>query len=82
MGEIAYHHFWWRDQAVEREWGVKNDYWYGPVYLGVPQNVFAGGQFWYYYNKVIPSPTGEKMEVWEMDLKKEIENLRNEKWIT
>ncbi len=20
---------WWRDQAVERAWGVKNDYWYG-----------------------------------------------------
>jgi len=53
---------------------ISDSYWYGPVYLGVPANVFAGGQFWYYYNKVIPSPTGEKVEVWELDLKKEIES--------
>jgi hypothetical protein len=52
---------------------ISDSYWYGPVYMGVPANVFAGGQFWYYNNKVIPSPTGEKLEVWEMDLKKEIE---------
>jgi hypothetical protein len=53
---------------------ISDSYWYGPVYMGVPANVFAGGQFWYYYNKVIPSPTGEKVEVWELDLKKEIES--------
>ncbi len=54
---------------------ISDSYWYGPVYMGVPQNCFAGGQFWYYYNKVIPSPRpGEKVEVWELDLKKEIEN--------
>ena len=53
---------------------ISDSYWYGPVYLGVPANVFAGGQFWYYYNKVIPSPSGEKVEVWELDLKKEIES--------
>jgi hypothetical protein len=53
---------------------ISDSYWYGPVYAGVPLNVFAGGQFWYYYNKVIPSPTGEKVEVWEMDLKKELES--------
>jgi len=52
---------------------ISDSYWYGPVYMGVPANVFAGGQFWYYNNKVIPSPTGEKLEVWELDLKKEIE---------
>jgi len=23
---------WWRDQAAERGWGVRNDYWYGPNY--------------------------------------------------
>jgi hypothetical protein len=56
---------------------ISDSYWYGPVYMGVPANVFAGGQFWYYYNKVIPSPRpGEKVEVWELDLKQEIE--RNE----
>ncbi|MCE3260125.1 MAG: hypothetical protein K0S12_1766, partial [Bacteroidetes bacterium] len=43
--------------------------------LGVPSACFAGGQFWYYFNKVIPSPRpGEKVEVWELDLKKELES--------
>lgn len=54
---------------------VSDSYWYGPVYMGVPQNCFAGGQFWYYYTKVIPSPTpGEKVEVWQLDLKQSIES--------
>lgn len=53
---------------------ISDSYWYGPVYMGVPQNCFAGGQFWYYYNKVIPSPRpGEKVEVWELNLKESIE---------
>ena len=53
---------------------ISDSYWYGPVYMGVPQNCFAGGQFWYYNNKVIPSPIpGQKVEVWELDFKKEIE---------
>lgn len=54
---------------------ISDSYWYGPVYMGVPANCFAGGQFWYYYNKVIPSPTpGEKVEVWQLDLKQNIES--------
>jgi hypothetical protein len=54
---------------------VSDSYWYDQVYMGVPQNCFAGGQFWYYYNKVIPSPRpGEKIEVWQLDLKQEIES--------
>ncbi len=54
---------------------ISDSYWYGPVYLGVPANCFAGGQFWYYYNKVIPSPVaGEKVEVWQLDLKQSIES--------
>ena len=54
---------------------ISDSYWYGPVYMGVPQNCFAGGQFWYYANKVIPPPNpNEKTEVWQMDLKKEIES--------
>jgi hypothetical protein len=54
---------------------VSDSYWYGPVYMGVGQNCFGGGQFWYYYNKVIPSPIqGQKVEVWELDLKKEVES--------
>lgn len=54
---------------------ISDSYWYDQVYMGIPMNCFAGGQFWYYYNKVIPSPRqGEKVEVWELDLKKEIES--------
>jgi hypothetical protein len=54
---------------------VSDSYWYGPVYMGVPQNCFAGGQFWYYNNRVIPSPRqGEKVEVWELDFRKELES--------
>ena len=53
---------------------ISDSYWYDQVYMGVPANCFAGGQFWYYNNKVIPSPIpGEKLEVWQLDLKQEIE---------
>jgi hypothetical protein len=52
---------------------VSDSYWYGPVYMGIGQNCFAGGQFWYYFNKVIPSPGGVKTEVWELNLKQELE---------
>ena len=27
-GPDSQNHMWWHDQAVERSWGVKNDYWY------------------------------------------------------
>lgn len=54
---------------------ISDSYWYDQVYMGIPQNCFAGGQFWYYNNKVIPSPKpGEKVEVWQLDLKREIES--------
>jgi hypothetical protein len=54
---------------------ISDSYWYGPVYMGVGQTCFANGQFWYYANRVVPSPRpGEKVEVWELDLKKEIES--------
>ena len=54
---------------------VSGSDWWGPVYLGIPEHSFAKGQFWYYYNKVIPSPVpGEKVEVWQLDLKQGIES--------
>lgn len=54
---------------------ISDSYWYGPVYMGIGQACFANGQFWYYANRVVPSPRpGEKVEVWELDLKKEIES--------
>ncbi len=53
---------------------ISDSYWYGPVYMGIPHNCFGGGQFWYYFNKVVPSPRqGEKVEVWELNLKEELE---------
>lgn len=56
---------------------IGDSYWYGQVYMGVPQNCFNGGEFWYYYNKVIPRRTqGVNTEVWELDLKQEIESFK------
>jgi hypothetical protein len=56
---------------------ISDSYWYDQVYMGIPLNCFAGGQFWYYNNKVIPSPKpGEKVEVWQLNLKQEIESNR------
>ena len=38
----------------------------------------GGGQFWYYYNKVIPPPVqGQNIEAWELNLKEEIELNHN-----
>lgn len=54
---------------------ISDSYWWGPVYMGVPSYCFAGGQFWYYYNRVVPSPVqGQKVEVWQLDLKEGIES--------
>ncbi len=54
---------------------ISDSYWYGPVYMGVPYNCFAGGQFWYYNNKIIPNPSAtEKIEVWQLDLKQNLES--------
>ena len=53
---------------------VADSYWYGPVYKGFAYYTHANGEFWYYNSKVIPSPiTGEKIEVWQLDLKEAIE---------
>lgn len=53
---------------------ISDSYWYGPVYMGVDESCFGGGRFWYYYNKVIPPPADVPVEVWELDLKQEIES--------
>lgn len=53
---------------------ISDSYWYGPVYMQVPQRCMAGGEFWYYYNRVVPLRDGENIEVWQLDLKKEIES--------
>jgi hypothetical protein len=54
---------------------ISDSYWYGPVYMGVGQKSFGFGEFWYYNNRVVPTRvSGQKTEVWELDLKKEIES--------
>jgi len=53
---------------------ISDSYWYGPVYMGVPQRCFAGGEFWYYYNRVVPLRNNESVEVWQLDLKNELES--------
>lgn len=54
---------------------ISDSYWYGPVYMGVNKGSFGNGQFWYYYNRVVPSPIpGEKVEVWQLDLKQSLES--------
>jgi hypothetical protein len=56
---------------------IGDSYWYGAVYKGIGVNCLGGGEFWYYYNKVIPSPNGVKTEVWELNLKEQIEQNNN-----
>jgi hypothetical protein len=76
--QLAYPNVMWENDSLKnnvRILTIADSYWYGPVYMGVGQNAFAGGQFWYYYNKVIPSPIpGQKTEVWQLDLKQNIES--------
>jgi len=53
---------------------IGDSYWYGIVYMNVPQYCFNYGQFWYYNNRVVPNPSQtEKVEAWQLDLKQSIE---------
>jgi hypothetical protein len=75
--KLAYPEAMFTDSLLDttRVLTISDSYWYGPVYMGIGNACFGKGQFWYYYNRVVPSPKpGEKVEVWELDLKKEIES--------
>ncbi|WP_317896642.1 alginate O-acetyltransferase AlgX-related protein [Aurantibacillus circumpalustris] len=76
--KLAYPQIAFEDDSLKnttRVLTVSDSYWYGPVYMGINQKAFAYGEFWYYYNRVVPSRVaGQKTEVWELDLKSEIEN--------
>jgi hypothetical protein len=76
--KLAYPEIMFEQDSIKNQTRVltiSDSYWYGPVYMGVGQNSFAGGQFWYYYNKIIPNPSAtEKIEVWQLDLKQSIES--------
>jgi hypothetical protein len=54
---------------------IGDSYWYGIVYMQIPHQCFAGGQFWYYNKRVVPNPNpAEKTEAWQLDLKQSIES--------
>ena len=76
--KLAYPQILFENDSIKNQTRVltiADSYWYGPVYMGVGRNCFANGQFWYYYNKVIPNPNpAEKTEVWQLDLKQNIES--------
>jgi hypothetical protein len=76
--KLAYPKISFEDDSLKnttRVLTISDSYWYGPVYMGVGQKSFGYGEFWYYNNRVVPTRVaGEKTEVWELDLKKEIES--------
>lgn len=56
---------------------IGDSYWYGIVYMNVPEYCFNHGQFWYYNNRVVPNPSPtEKFEAWQLDLKESIESSK------
>jgi hypothetical protein len=75
---LAYYKYDFNDSITPnntRVLTVGDSYWYGIVFMRVPQYCFAGGEFWYYNNKVVPSRVaGEKIEAWQLDLKESIES--------
>ncbi len=76
--KLAYPAIYFEEDSLKnttRVLTISDSYWYGPVYMGVTQKAFGFGEFWYYNNRVIPNrEAGLKTEVWELELKKEIES--------
>jgi len=76
--KLAYPMIYFEEDSLKnrtRVLTISDSYWYGPVYMGVTQKAFGYGEFWYYNNRVVPNrEAGVKTEVWELDLKKEIES--------
>lgn len=76
--QLGYPKIYFEDDSLKNRTRVLtlgDSYWYGPVYMGVTQQAFGYGQFWYYYNRVVPQRVaGEKLEVWQLDLKAEVES--------
>ncbi|MBK7667937.1 MAG: hypothetical protein IPJ32_11730 [Sphingobacteriaceae bacterium] len=78
--KLAYQELLFEEDSTKnptRVLSIGDSYWYGAVYKGIGVNCLGGGEFWYYYNKVIPSPNGVKTEVWELNLKEQIEQNNN-----
>ncbi|MFI5136022.1 MAG: hypothetical protein ACHQD9_09235, partial [Chitinophagales bacterium] len=52
---------------------VSDSYYRGFSYLGVQDEIFDHGDYWYYFNKIYNQESNGTTEVWETDLKKSIE---------
>lgn len=52
--------------------GIGDSYYRCFLYLGAMANAFDNGMFWYYYTKLVPE-SDSNPEIWELDLKAEIE---------
>lgn len=79
--KLAYQEIMFENDSIKnttRVLSIGDSYWYGALFKAIPTNCMAGGQFWYYYNKVIPPPVqGQNIEAWELNLKEEIEQNHN-----
>lgn len=64
-----------KDEKTARVLGIGDSYYTNFLYTGVTFSVFQGGEHWYYFNSIRPG-RNPSTEVWELDLKTELE--RNE----
>lgn len=78
--KLAYPKTYFEEDSIKNQTRVLvlgDSYWYGPVYMGISQRAFGYGDFWYYYNRVVPQrEPGVKLEAWELDLKNEIQGYQ------
>ena len=61
---------------VTRVLSISDSYYRGFTYLGVQDEVFDHGDYWYYYNKIYNRESAGTKEVWELDLKTSLEQNR------
>ncbi|MCA6364431.1 MAG: hypothetical protein IM638_15445 [Bacteroidetes bacterium] len=64
-----------KDEKTARVLGIGDSYYLNFIFTGVTADVFQNGEHWYYFNSIRPSRS-PSVEVWELDLKAELE--RNE----
>ncbi|MBS1780942.1 MAG: hypothetical protein JST70_16575 [Bacteroidetes bacterium] len=55
--------------------GIGDSYYRGYAYLGLMEVPFDKSEYWYYNNSVVPE-TPDKKEVWEYDLKSQLESYK------
>ncbi|MCU0433804.1 MAG: hypothetical protein MUC87_10155 [Bacteroidia bacterium] len=55
--------------------GIGDSYYTNFLFTGLSASVFSGGEHWYYFNSIRPSRTNAS-EVWELNLREELESKR------